>query len=144
MSISAPTIGPPARSWTRSRANRVGPGVSERTIEPPLATRGECMRQNGPSSDWDVSVLPLSPLFRRQTSDETPSEPAISTVSLWVSLVSLPISFRIAVALWNSASVSRTSRTKPCRWRTSETMISRRRGSAVRCMTSTTASVSCS
>ena len=57
------------------------------------------MRQNGPSSDCDVSVVPLSPLFSRQTSDETPSEPAISTISLCVSLVSLPISFRIAVAL---------------------------------------------
>ena len=91
--------------------------MSERTIEPPFATRGECMRQNGPSSDCEVSVVPLSPLFSRQTSDETPSEPAISTVSLWVSLVSLPISFRIAVAAWNSASVRRTSRTKPCRWR---------------------------
>ena len=34
-------------------------------------------------------MLPLSPLFSRQTSDETPSEPAISTISLWVSLVEL-------------------------------------------------------
>ena len=81
-------------------------------IEPPLGVRGEFSRQNGPSSDCEVSVLPWSPLLSRQTSEETPSEPAISTVSLWVSVVSLPISFRMAVASRNSASVRRTSRTK--------------------------------
>ena len=44
------------------------------------------------------------------------------------------------VASWNSRSVSRTSRTKPCRCRTSASRISRTRGSAVRPNASTTAS----
>jgi hypothetical protein len=29
--------------------NNAGPGVGERTIEPPFGVGGECMRQNGPS-----------------------------------------------------------------------------------------------
>ena len=57
-------------------------GVGERTIEAPLAVRGEFNRQNGPSIDAEVSVWPLLPLLRRQTSEDTPSEPAISTTSL--------------------------------------------------------------
>ena len=57
------------------------------------------VRQNGPSSDCEVSVWPWSPLLSRQTSEEIPSEPAISTISLWRSLVRWPISLRIAVGV---------------------------------------------
>src|SRR4051795_12332954 len=56
-------------------------------IEPPLGVRGAFSRQNGPSRDCEVSVLPWSPLLSRQTSEETPSEPAISTGSAWVAVV---------------------------------------------------------
>ena len=76
------------------------------------------MRQNGPSRLASVSVLPLSPLLSRQTSDERPSEPDISTASLWVSLRVLAERDDVADAAWNSSSVSFTSRAKSCRWRT--------------------------
>src|SRR5436190_1529542 len=82
-----------------------------RPMERPFSTRGEFSRQNGPSSDCAVSVLPWSPLFKRQTSGDTPSEPAINTTSLWVSFDSWPSSARMAQASRNSASVRRTSRT---------------------------------
>ncbi len=141
MSTSAPAIGLPALSWTRADMNSVGPGVSERMIEPPFATGGEFSRQNGPSKDCEVSVWPLSPLLSRQISEEMPSEPAISTISLWLSVVSLPISTRMAVASRNSFSVRRTSRTKPWRCLTRLTMISRSRGSSVRSITAITAGV---
>jgi hypothetical protein len=71
--------------------NSAGPGVGERTIEPPFGVTGECMRQNGPSMLWSVSVVPWSPLLMRQTSADSPSEPAISTASLWDSLLCLPM-----------------------------------------------------
>ena len=121
-----------------------GPGVSERMIVPPFSTRGESIRQNGPSSDCEVSVPPLSPLLRRQTSEETPSEPAISTISLWLSVERWPISLSISVAARNSASLRCTSRTKACRCLMSDTMIFRRRGSLVRSITRRTASVTSS
>src|SRR5271170_2773901 len=134
----------PAVSTTRAVTSSGSPGVSDRTIVPPLATRGEFSRQNGPSSDCDVSVLPLPPLLRRQTSEETPSEPAISTDSLCVSVLSLPISLRIAVAWRNSSSVSRTSRMKMCRCFTRDTRISRTRGSAVRSIAASASDVTSS
>jgi hypothetical protein len=40
--------------------------------------------KNGPRSDCDVSVAPLSPLFSRQTREDTPSDPAINDTSLCV------------------------------------------------------------
>src|SRR5271155_3296402 len=95
MSTSAPAIGLPAVSTTRAVTSSGSPGVSDRTIVPPLATRGEFSRQNGPSSDCDVSELPSSPLLSRQTSEETPSDPAINIGSLCESELNLPISFRI-------------------------------------------------
>jgi hypothetical protein len=42
--------------------------VGERTIEPPFGVTGECMRQNGPSMLWSVSVVPWLPLLMRQIS----------------------------------------------------------------------------
>ena len=72
--------------------NSAGPGVGERTIEPPFSVRGEFMRQNGPSRLAVVSVWPLLPLLSRQISVEKPSEPDISTTSLWVSVVFWPSS----------------------------------------------------
>ena len=70
--------------------NSAGPGVGERTIEPPFSVRGEFMRQNGPSRLAVVSVCPLLPLLSRQISVEKPSEPDISTASLWVAVVFCP------------------------------------------------------
>ncbi len=90
MSTSAPTIGLPLVSRNQASTNITGPGVGERTIEPPLGVTGECIRQNGPSMFWSVSVVPRSPLLSRQISAERPSEPDISTASLWDSLLCLP------------------------------------------------------
>src|SRR5208283_5355426 len=97
-STSAPAIGAPDLSTTRAVTISGSPEVSDRTIVPPFATRGEFSRQNGPSSDCDVSELPPSPLLSRQTSEETPSDPAINIGSLCESEVSLPISFKTAAA----------------------------------------------
>ena len=66
------------------------PGVGERTIEPPFSVRGESRRQNGPSRFAVVSVWPLLPLLSRQTSVETPREPASRRASLWLSVVCRP------------------------------------------------------
>jgi hypothetical protein len=66
------------------------PGVGERTIDAPFSSRGEPARQNGPIRFAVVSCSPSSPLFCRQTSDDTPSEPAISTTSLCDSVLSWP------------------------------------------------------
>jgi hypothetical protein len=63
--------------------------VAERTIEAPFGVIGDCSRQNGPSRLASVSVWP-SELLSRQTSEEMPSEPAISTASLCDSLLALP------------------------------------------------------
>ena len=49
MSTSAPAIGLPLVSRNQALTNIAGPGVGERTIEPPFGVTGECMRQNGPS-----------------------------------------------------------------------------------------------
>ena len=76
-----------------------------------------------------VSVWPLLPLLRRHTSVETPSEPDISTASLWKALVFCPIALTYAAACWNSTSESFTSRIKACRCRTSADITSRKRGS---------------
>src|SRR6185295_8108840 len=94
MSTTAPWIGLPCLSLNQALTNSAGPGVGERTIEPPLVVAGECSRQNGPSRFCEVSVWPLSPLLSRQISVEKPSAPDISTASLWVSLVCLPICTR--------------------------------------------------
>jgi hypothetical protein len=83
MSTSTPGIGLPSGSTTSPRMNSAGPGVSERRIEPPFSTRGECMRQNGPSSAAAVSVGPPAPLFIRQTSVDRPSTSDIRIISLW-------------------------------------------------------------
>src|SRR4051812_4379025 len=83
MSTSASATSLPLRSRTQMLQNSSGPGVGERTIEPPLSVRGESKRQNGPSRFAVVSVAPLLPLLSRQTRVETPSEPDISTASLW-------------------------------------------------------------
>jgi hypothetical protein len=46
----------------------------------------------------DAGSAPPSPLLSRQTSEETPSDPAINVGSLCESELSLPISFRMAAA----------------------------------------------
>ena len=58
-------------------------------MEPPFGVTGDCSRQNGPSRLASVSVWP-SLLLSRQTSDEMPSEPEMSTASLCDSLLALP------------------------------------------------------
>ena len=93
MSTSAPATGWPWSSFTDAVTNNSGPGVGERTIDPPFSVRGESSRQNGPSRFAVVSVWPLLPLLSRHTSVETPSEPDISTASLWNGLVFCPIAF---------------------------------------------------
>ena len=72
---------------------------------PPFSVRGERMRQNGPRRPCEVRFAP-PPLLRRHTSEEMPSDPAISTASLCVSVESFPISLSSAVASRNSDSVS--------------------------------------
>ena len=52
--------------------NRTGPGVGERTMEPPFGVAGEFMRQNGPSMLASVSVCAVVAVVeeadqRRQT-----------------------------------------------------------------------------
>ena len=81
-----------------ARAKSGSPTVLERMIEAPLGVTGWFRRQKGPSRFWLVSVLPLSPLLSRHTREDTPSEPAISTTSLWVSVVWWPISAMMAQA----------------------------------------------
>ena len=46
-----------------------------------------------------VSVAPLLPLLSRHTSVETPSEPDISTASLWKALELWPIALMIGAGL---------------------------------------------
>src|SRR6185295_19171981 len=75
MSTSAPEIGLPFWSLTTQLTKRAGPGVGERTIDPPFSVRGEFMRQNGPSRLAVVSVCPLLPLLRRQIKVENQSNP---------------------------------------------------------------------
>ena len=70
MSTSAPSIGLPFLSLNQALTNSAGPGVGERTIEPPFGVTGECMRQNGPSRLASVSTWPLSPLLSMQISCE--------------------------------------------------------------------------
>src|SRR4249919_2213961 len=53
MSTSAPEIGLPFWSLTTQLTKRAGPGVGERTIDPPFSVRGEFMRQNGQSA-WAI------------------------------------------------------------------------------------------
>ncbi len=91
MSTSAPATGRPAPSVTVVCTTSCGPGVGERNSESPLLLSGWSSRQNGPSMLAWVSAWPLSPLLSRQTSGETPSEPAISTTSLCEAVVFWPI-----------------------------------------------------
>ena len=56
----------------------------------PFGVCGASGRQNGPSRLASVSVSPLLPLLSRHTSAEKPSEPEISTASLWLSVVFWP------------------------------------------------------
>src|SRR3954454_3657747 len=114
-STSAPTTGLPSRSLAQALTNSSGPGVGERTIEPPFSVRGESSRQNGPSRFAVVSVAPFLPLLRRHTKVDTPSEPDISTASLWNELELWPIELMMAQAWWNSSSDSFTSRMNECR-----------------------------
>jgi hypothetical protein len=60
--------------------------VGERTSDAPLAHQGDPSRQKGPSRLACVG-LSAPALLMRQTSAETPSEPAISTTSLWNAVV---------------------------------------------------------
>ena len=90
MSTSAPAIGRPSTS--RNRPSRTGRGPASASARSSRRSRSaaSCMRQNGPSRLASVSVCPLLPLLRRQTSVERPSEPDIRIASLWVSLVCWP------------------------------------------------------
>ena len=110
-------------------------------IEPPFSVRGESSRQNGPSRFAVVSVAPFLPLLSRHTSVETPSEPDISTASLWKALEFWPMALMIAQAWWNSSSVSFASRMKACRCLTSAVITSRKRGLGARAISSSTAGV---
>lgn len=65
-----------------------------------------------------------SPLFIRATSLHRLSEPAISLTSLWLGVVSRPSLVTMPRAVSHSSSVSRTSRAKSCKSRTSARMIS--------------------
>ena len=119
-----------------------GPSVGERTIESPLLITGLPWRQNGPSRLAEVGASSV-PLFIRHTSVDRPRLPAISRTSLWLGVVSCPSRATMLRLASNSASVSRTSRAKSCRWRTSACTISLNRGSSARSVSASTASVSC-
>ena len=108
-------------------------------IEPPFSVRGESSRQNGPSRFAVVSVAPFLPLLSRHTSVETPSEPDISTASLWKALEFWPMALMMAQPWWNSSSVSFASRMKACRCLTSAVITSRKRGLGARAISSSTA-----
>src|SRR4029079_12762136 len=131
----------PWRAWARALTNSSGPGVGERTIEPPFSVRGESSRQNGPSRLAVVSVAPFLPLLSRHTKVDTPSEPDASTASLWNELELWPIELMMAQAWWNSSSVSFTSRTKACRCLTRAVITSRKRGLGARSISLKTACV---
>ena len=129
-------------STTVPAKNSGGPSVGERTIESPLSITGAPWRQNGPSRFADVGCSSV-PLFIRHTSVDRPRLPAISRTSLWLGVVSWPSLATTLTLASNSASVSRTSRAKSCRWRMSACTISRNRGSSARPVSARTASVSC-
>src|SRR5437764_14524147 len=108
-------------------------------MEPPCAVSGEPLRQNGPIRLAVVS--PPCALFIRQTSADTPSDPAASTTSLCEGVVSWP-ALAISPQIWrNSASVSSVSRTNACRWSTALRRMRRSRGSGVRSTSASTARV---
>src|SRR5262252_5630951 len=144
MSTSAPATGWPFWSFTHAFTKVGTPGVGERMSEAPFGMCGASGRQNGPSRLAVVSVAPRLPLLSRQISVEKPSEPDISTASLWLSVVFWPSATMVPIAFWNSSSVSRTSRAKSCRWRTKADMISRKRGSGARSISASTAFVTSS
>src|SRR5688572_17175074 len=64
--------------------------------------------------------------------------------SLWLGVVFWPMALRVAIACWNSRSVSRVSRTNACRCLTSEARSSFVRASGVRCISASTAAVTSS
>src|SRR5262249_53564215 len=144
MSTSAPSTGLPFAFFPQAFTKVGVPGVGERTSVAPFGMRGASGRQNGPSRLAVVSVAPRLPLLSRQISVEKPSEPDISTASLWLSVVFWPSATMVPIAFWNSSSVSRTSRAKSCRWRTKADMISRKRGSGARAISASTALVTSS
>ena len=140
-STSTPAIGLPVGSTTRQPAKSAGPGVGERSREPPLGVSGLRMRQKGPSRAAAVSVEPFAPLFIRQTRVETPMVSEKSTPSLWVSVVCLPMRFRKSTPYSHSFSVNFTSRTKACMCLTKASPISRMRASGAPDMACKTAGV---
>src|SRR3977135_2362343 len=142
-STSAPIIGLPSWSRTQPLKKRDGPGVEDRRREPPFADLGECALQKGPSKFAELSIAALSPLLRRQTSVDRPSDPAMSLVSLWLSVVHCPSADTIWMARSNSFSVSLASRTKACKCRTKHSRITFVRAFGVRLISSITASVTC-
>src|SRR6476659_8778111 len=83
ISTSAPTTGLPSRSLAQALTNSSGPGVGERTIEPPFSVRGESRHQKGPRRFAVVPGVQFLPLLGRHTRVDTPSEPDASTASLW-------------------------------------------------------------
>src|SRR5205085_53819 len=139
MSTSASATGLPCSSRIQAVTNTGSPGVGERTMEPPCGVSGEPLRQNGPIRLAVVS--PPCALFCRQTSAETPSDPAASTTSLCDGVVSWP-AFAISPQICrNSASVSCVSCTNACRCCTAEASSVRRRASGVRSTSARTARV---
>ena len=109
-------------------------------IEPPFAVRGESSRQNGPSRFAVVSVAPLLPLLSRQTRVETPSEPDISTASLWKALEFWPIALtmaqRLVEFLLGQLHLADEGVQVAC---TSAVITSRKRGSGARAISASTA-----
>src|SRR5882762_2431632 len=142
-STSAPIIGLPSWSRTQPLKKRDGPGVEDRRREPPFSVLGESALQKGPSKFAELSIAALSPLLRRQTSVDRPSDPAMSLVSLWLSVVRCPSADIIRMARSNSSSVSLASRTKACKCRTKHSRITFVRAFGVRLISSITASVTC-
>src|SRR4029077_4705234 len=140
-STSTPSRGLPRGSQTRQETNSAGPGVSERTIEPPFSVRGEFIRQNGPRSAEAVSVAPLWPLLSRQTRVDKPAASENKMPSLWASWVAWPMRLRKSIPVSNSSSVRRTSRANACRCRTRAAITSRSRGLAAPRIAASTLSV---
>ena len=75
-----------------------------------------------------MPVLPVPPLFSRQTRDDTPSEPAASTTSLCEAFVSWPSFAMYAAGQLEFGLRQLRVAHEACRWCTAADMISRKRG----------------
>ena len=106
----------------------------------PYSSSGEPSMWNGPSTVAGVA-RGSSRWFIWTTSIDSPTTSEVRMNSSRFSLLICPARFSHWIAAIHSASVSRTSRAKSCRWRTSAVMSSASRGSRAVAQRSTARSV---